>query len=75
MSIKKVYEKFAKANGYVKSPPTIDEFMTNPYYLGDETMKGSKIFPFWLEKMRQWFPTPFYEKDPDKKIILLTGST
>lgn len=75
-SEKKFYEQVAKKlKKYEKSPPSINEFLTNPYYLGEETQKGKRIFPFWKVKLEELYPTPFYEYDPNKKLILLTGAT
>ena len=33
------------------------------------------MFPYWKAKLQEMYPTPFYEYDPDKKIIVLTGAT
>ena len=75
-SEKKFYEKVAKKlKKYEKAPPTIMEFLSNPYYLGEETQNGERVFPYWKAKLQELYPTPFYEYDPDKKIILLTGAT
>ena len=75
-SEKKFYEQIAKKlKKYESAPPTIIEFLTNPYYLGEETQNGERVFPYWKTKLQELYPTPFYEYDPDKKIILLTGAT
>ena len=76
ISEKKFYENIAKKlKKYEKAPPTIKEFFNNPYYLGEETENGKRVFNFWKHKLEELYPTPFYEYDPDKKIILLTGAT
>jgi len=73
---KKFYEKVAKQlKIYEKAPPSIMEFLSNPYYLGDETQGGERVFPYWKAKLQEIYPTPFYEYDPDKKVIVLTGGT
>ena len=70
------YDKVAKKlETYEIAPPSIMEFLTNPYYLGEETDRGKRVFPYWKAKLQEIYPTPFYEYDPDKKIIILTGST
>jgi len=75
-SEKKFYQKVAKSlKKYEKAPPTIEEFLCNPYYLGEETKRGERVFPYWKAKLQELYPTPFYEYDPDKKIIILTGAT
>jgi hypothetical protein len=75
-SEKKFYDQVAKKlKKYEKAPPTVMEFLSNPYYLGEETQGGERIFPYWKVKLQELYPTPFYEYDPDKKIILLTGAT
>ena len=71
-SEKKFYQKVAKSlKKYEKAPPTIEEFLCNPYYLGEETKRGERVFPYWKAKLQELYPTPFYEYDPDKKIIIL----
>jgi len=75
MSLKQVYDKASKQLGYEKTPPSIKEFLENPYYLGEETNKGTKVFPYWKNKLEEWFPTPFYQYDPNIKMIILSGAT
>jgi hypothetical protein len=75
-SEKKFYEQVAKKLGkYESAPPTIEEFLCNPYYLGEETKGGERVFPYWKAKLQELYPTPFYEYDPDKKLIILSGAT
>nr|DAT14414.1 MAG TPA: terminase [Bacteriophage sp.] len=62
MNIENIY------HDYSKTPPTIDEFLDDNYYLG---VIGKTIFPFWREKLREIFPTPVHTKYP---IVILSGS-
>jgi len=76
ISEKKFYQQVSKKlKIYEKTPPTIMEFLSDPYYLGDETQGGERIFPYWKAKLQEIYTTPFYEYDPDKKVIILTGGT
>jgi len=76
-SEKKLYEIAVKTKlkHYESPPPTIMEFLSNPYYLGEETQEGKRVFPYWKTKLQEIYPTPFFEYSPDKKIIILTGAT
>lgn len=54
----KATEILAINAGYSKIPPTIDEFLENPYYAGESTENGNIIYPKWREVLREEFPTP-----------------
>jgi len=75
MSVKQVYKEMSKRLQYEKTPPTINEFLSNPYYLGEETQEGTKVFKYWKDKLNEWYPTPFFEYDPNLKIVLMSGGT
>jgi len=42
--------------GYDSMPPTIEEFIHDPYYLGD--IYGDSIFPIWEERLKLLYPDP-----------------
>lgn len=42
--------------GYEQMPPTIEEFIKDPYYLGD--IYGDSIFPIWMERLKVLYPDP-----------------
>jgi len=69
-----LYGLYAKTNSYTQTPPTITEFITNEYYLGNSLDKNSSVFPFWKEKLIDIYPTPFFETNR-YKVILLSGAT
>lgn len=54
---------------FERLPATFDEFISNPYYLGNSW--GSP-WPFWKQKGREFFPLPM--KSPYTALILL-GAT
>lgn len=71
---KHLYSLYSKANGYNETPPTIQEFITDEYYLGGSLDKGNAVFPFWKKQLVDIYPTPFYETNK-YKVILLSGAT
>ena len=42
--------------GYKRIPPSIDEFLDDPYYLGNAV----DIYPFWRDKLREIYPSPIH---------------
>lgn len=36
-------------------PVSIDQFITDPYYLGEVTDKGKKVYPFWKQTLHDIF--------------------
>jgi hypothetical protein len=72
--LKKIYNLYAKKNGYTETPTDILNFISDPYYLGDALDGGRVIFPFWKEKLVEIFPTPFYENNKGK-VLILSGAT
>ena len=46
----------AKLLGFTSVPPTITEFIHDPYYLGN--IYGQNLFPIWEERLNQVFPDP-----------------
>ena len=36
-------------------PVSIDEFICNPYYLGETNRNGDAVYPFWRETLRDIF--------------------
>lgn len=49
-------------------PPTIDEFLTNPEYLGE--VLGNSLFDYWRVKLREVFPDEIHSSKP---YLMLTG--
>lgn len=46
--------------GFEEMPPTIEEFIFDPYYLGNTI--GKSIYPFWVEKLKQTYPNPIFSR-------------
>lgn len=69
----------AKMQGYEVTPPTVQEFVDNEYYLGK--FLGNKLFPTWREGLQDIFPTPYYSPymeicfSGDTEVDLLDGRT
>lgn len=72
--LKHLYDMYARSNGYNETPPTIDQFISDPYYLGDSLHFGKAVFPYWRERLVEIYPTPFYETNK-YKVIVLSGAT
>lgn len=72
--IKHLYDLIARQNNYSETPPTIEEFISDPYYLGDSLNFGNAVFPYWKDVLVDIFPTPFYETNK-YKVIVLSGAT
>lgn len=54
---------------YTEIPVSIDEFIENPYYLGNSTRNGTSIYPYWRKKYREIFdPALAYEE------VIFTGA-
>lgn len=67
-------ELLAKSSGFESCPPTIDEFLNDPYYLGESFVDddgNSTIYPIWRKALREIYPNQFYS--PYLEIVL-TGS-
>ena len=71
---KHLYDLYARTNGYTETPPTISEFISNDYYLGSSLNSGDAVFNFWKKQLIDIYPTPFYETNK-YKVILLSGAT
>jgi len=72
--LKHLYDLYARTNGYTETPPTIEEFISDPYFLGDSLNFGEAVFPYWREILVDVYPTPFYETNK-YKVIVLSGAT
>ena len=72
--LKQLYDLIARNSGYTETPPTIQEFISNDYYLGQSLNGGESVFPYWKKQLVDIFPTPFYETNK-YKVILLSGAT
>ena len=72
--VKHLYELYARQNGYSECPPSISEFISDDYYLGSSLHQGGDIFPYWKKVLTNLYPTPFYESNKHK-VLLLSGAT
>lgn len=61
----------SKVLGYRSMPPSIDKFIDDPYYLGNTSIGGKAMYPFWKEELRKIFPSPIHTAHP---FIVLTGA-
>lgn len=62
----------AKMSGYVDTPPTIDQFLHDPHFLGnitgfDPELGRDRLYPAWKKVLGQVFPNPFYS--PYNEVI------
>lgn len=55
--------------GYKSMPPTIDEFLSNPYFTHPDINKN--LYPFWKEKLRMIYPTAIHTRYP---VVVVRGS-
>lgn len=60
----------ARLLGYREMPVDITTFVNDPYYLG-KTFGGGKLFPAWLDVLKQMFPDPI--RSP-YLVVVLTGA-
>lgn len=59
----------ARLIGYEKMPPSIEEFISDPYYMG--TMYGNgALYPYWIPILKRIYPTPIHTAYNN---IVLTG--
>jgi hypothetical protein len=54
-------ELAAQLYGFRSVPPTIDEFIDDPRYLGT-ILGGGKVYPYWREQLRDVYPNPIFSK-------------
>lgn len=59
----------AQLLGFIKLPPTIREFVTDPYYLGN-TYGNGKLYAYWLPVLEDIFPDAISTRYTN---IVLTG--
>jgi hypothetical protein len=55
-----LWELYARQSGYERVPPTIEEFIASPEYLGDEDRGGDWVWPLWRQALNEVFPNPFF---------------
>lgn len=60
----------SKILGYRELPPTIRQFIQDPYFLGD-TPIGKNLYPIWLEHLEEIFPSAIHTR---YHFIVLTGA-
>ena len=53
--------------GYRQMPVTIEQFISDPFYLGDVC---KYLYPFWKDKLRQIYPTAIHTEYP---ILVFKG--
>lgn len=71
---KKLYDTYSKLGGYSETPPTIEEFITNDFYLGKSLDNGRAVYPYWKKILVDIFPTPFFESNK-YKVLMFSGGT
>jgi len=63
---------------YEQRPVDIDTFLENPYFMGehfaDPNTGACKIYPFWREKLREIYPSPFYNDYNEVLVMLGIGN-
>lgn len=63
---------------YEQRPVDIDTFLENPYFMGeyfaDPATGVCKIYPFWREKLREIYPSPFYNNYNEVLVMLGIGN-
>lgn len=79
ISTEDLYKAAAVVEGYVSVPVSIDQFIEDPYYLGQIYGDGG-VYPYWVERLRQIYPNPLYSPaqeclSGDTEVDLLDGST
>ena len=65
----KLLEIEAQMLGYEKLPPTIEEFIESPYYLGG-TYGSGKLYKYWKPILQDIFPDPI---TTNYSVLVLTG--
>jgi hypothetical protein len=55
-----------KMIGYSRRPPSIEEFYTDDFYLGNEYFfnGGASIFPYWKNKLNEIYPSEILTAKP-----------
>jgi hypothetical protein len=66
----------AVMNGYESLPPTLDQFVDDPHFLGDFVGECvapdfNGLFPIWRRELRDIYPNPFYSPYDE---VLMTGA-
>lgn len=64
-----LYKAAALAEGYESVPVSIDQFINDPYYLG-QTYGEGRVYPYWVNKLHEIFPNPLYSPVQE---ALITG--
>ena len=63
---------------YEQRPVDIDTFLENPYFMeehfADPNTGACKIYPFWREKLREIYPSPFYNNYNEVLVMLGIGN-
>jgi len=50
----------AEKSYYEEKPVDIDTFITDPYFLGKSFDGGKKLYPFWWDRLKDLYPSPFF---------------
>lgn len=59
----------ARLIGYQKMPPSIEEFINDPYYMGS-IYGNNKLYPYWIPILKKIYPSPIHTAYNN---IVLTG--
>jgi len=58
-SKRELYSIISKLLGYDQVPPDIDEFISDPAYLGGVLEGGASVYEYWKSALRIIYPNPF----------------
>jgi len=58
-SKKELYSIISRLLGYEQTPPEIDEFISDPAYLGGVLEGGTSVYEYWKAALRTIYPNPF----------------
>lgn len=65
-------------DNYEQRPVDIDTFLESPTFMGnhfaDERTGECKVYPFWREKLREIYPSPFYNGYNEAIVMLGIGN-
>jgi hypothetical protein len=62
------YLQFVKSQDFKEEPPTMEEFLRDPHYLGNLTGGGKAVYPVWKDVLE------LVAKEDSKYVYVLTGA-
>jgi len=62
------YISYIHQKAYREIPPTMEEFLSNPEFLGDMTRRGEDVYPVWKDTLK------IVAREDTKYIYVLTGA-